>query len=279
MSVATMLGVEDIDAPAMMEARHRWASWVAGEPALAVVSDLLDLPDWTRTADPGLTDDALRALASLGAVDGGDDNAAVTALTWMLVPGAAMVAWRLSDLASNIDELVAAHLWTSAKTFPWRRHRATASAILRESRRGVLAELGVGDAGRRADPTWSRTVCVDPAAQAWRRFGTEPEEDSSVVELLDLLETATRGGVITAADRDLLLALAVAADRVGAPAHRARAGLTVPAASQEVACRRGVSERTVRRRAVRSMNRLRRIDAEKDRVTVSTRAGSVALGA
>lgn len=43
MSVATMLGVEDVDGPTMMEARRRWDIWTAMEPHLSEVDDLHDL--------------------------------------------------------------------------------------------------------------------------------------------------------------------------------------------------------------------------------------------
>ena len=101
MSVAMMLGVDDVEAPAMMAARNSWEFWTATDPLLGVVEDLLDLPEWTLDADPEPKDAVLRSLAKLGAADGGDDHSATTALTWLLVPGAAALAYRLSDLAHN----------------------------------------------------------------------------------------------------------------------------------------------------------------------------------
>ena len=81
MSVAMVLGVDDVDGPAMAEARQRWFGWVEEEPALPVVDDLLELRDWTRTAEPAASDLALRTLARVGSESGGNDLAAMTALT------------------------------------------------------------------------------------------------------------------------------------------------------------------------------------------------------
>ena len=44
MSVATMLGVDDVDAQAMMEARLSWSRLAAEEPGREVVEDLLHRP-------------------------------------------------------------------------------------------------------------------------------------------------------------------------------------------------------------------------------------------
>jgi hypothetical protein len=282
MGVAAMLGVEDVEAPPMMAARTSWVSWTLREPALRVVEDLLDLPGWTRTAGRERKDAALRSLARLGAADGGDDRAAVTGLTWMLVPGAATVARGLADLAGNIDELVASHLWTSARTFAWRHRRATAASILRDTRRGVLAELGVGEWARREDRAWAAAVPVEPASPAWQHAAEPAAAVDPGTELVVLLEDALSTGVITCADRRLLIDLAVAADRAAAPGRRGRAGLMVPVVSQQVADRWGMSSRSVRRRAARSIDQLAAFAAHADRTDdagLAIRADLLALGA
>lgn len=280
MSVATMLGVDDVEAPPMLEARDSWASWTVLEPALSVVDDLLDLPAWTRAVDSEPKDAAMRSLVKLGSDTGGADPVATTALTWALVPGAAVVACRLSDLSANIDELVASHLWTSAKTFAWECRRVTAAAILRDTRRGVLIDLGVGELARRRDKTWSQTVCVEPTSPAWRHYVSD-QNHNSVLDLLDLLEEAVHAGVVTAADRALLVDLAIAADRACAPAGRGRAGLTGPAV-EVVAGQQGMAPRSVRRRAAKSIDRLAAFSSEfleKDHAAVAPHADFVALGA
>ncbi len=259
MSVATMLGVDDVNSPAMIEARRSWDRWVAIEPSLAVVDDLLSLREWTCHAEREDKDAAIRALAKLGSPTGAADPAATTALTWALVPGAASLARQLFDLSSNIDELVASYLWTSAKTFDWERRRSAAASILRDTRRSVLAELGVGEWARRQDHAWSATVRLEPSSPAWQHVVDEPSDqmsDDAVTDLLELLEGATWAGVITVADRKLLVDLAIAADKAGVAAGRGRAGMTAPAATDVVANRSGMTPRSVRRRASKSIDRL-----------------------
>lgn len=258
MSVAIRLGVDNMDGPTMTEARSRWSSWVEREPALAGAGELRDLRAWTRTADAEKKDCALRSLAKLGSARGGDDAAAITALTWALVPGASTLAHRMSDLSDDIDELVASHLWIAAKTFEWERRRSTAASILRDTLRGVQAELGVGDGARRQDRVWVRTLCVEPSSPSWQHR-VEPfksSSDDASAELLELLEAAADVGVITSKDRDLLIDLALASDEAGVPGRRGRAGLMTPRASEAVALRWGVSSRTIRRRAARAIESL-----------------------
>lgn len=259
MSVAIKLGVDSVDGPTMTLARSRWHSWVEKEPSLARAGELLELRVWTRTADASAKDSALRSLAKLGSADGDDDSAAITALTWALVPGASMLAHRLSDMSGDIDELVASHLWIAARTFDWERRRSTAASILRDTLRAVQAELGVGEGALRQDRAWTQTICVEPASPTWHRHAevdAEPFVGSSR-ELVELLEAAADVGVISTQDRVLLIELALASDEAGVPARRGRAGLMTPCASEAVADRWGISTRTVRRRAARSIEKLR----------------------
>lgn len=259
MSVAKILGVDDVAGPVLMQARRTWTSWTASEPDLGVVDDLADLRRWTRTAEYEASDKVLRSLAKLGSPAGGGDPVAITALTWALVPGAIRIAYQLSDLAPNIDELVASHLWSSARTFRWELSRPTAASILRDTRRGVHTELGVGDAARRADRTWFQTVCVDQDSPAWQRVIDSPSEDwhdTGAGDLLDLFADAANAGVITATDRAMLVDLAVAAHAENYSARRGRGGMVGAAAVEVVAARHGINPRSVRRRAARSLDRL-----------------------
>lgn len=259
MSVAKMLGVDDVEGPAMTLARSRWNQWTMMEPELSVVDDLADLSSWTRSADYEATDRVLRTLAKLGSSTGYADPAAITALTWALVPGGAKIAWDLSDLSTTIDELVASHLWSSVKTFDWENRRSVAFSILRDTRRGVQAELGIGEGARRAGRTWMETICVDDDSPVWRGLLDTPagdEQDNAAADLLDLFSEATSAGVISQADRALLIDLAVAADNENYSARRGRAGMTGSAAVDAVATRHGLNPRTLRRRAGRSLDRL-----------------------
>ncbi len=259
MSVAKMLGVDDVEGPAMTLARSRWMQWTTMEPELAVVDDLADLSSWTRSADYEDTDLVLRTLAKLGSSTGHADPAAITALTWALVPGASKIAWDLSDLSVTIDELVASHLWSTVKTFGWENRRSVAFSILRDTRRGVQAELGIGDGARRSGRTWMQTMCVDDNSSVWRGLTNTPAQDeqgSAAADLLDLFSEATGAGVISEADRALLIDLAVAADNENCSARRGRAGMTGSAAIAAAATRHGLNPRTLRRRACLALDRL-----------------------
>ena len=65
MSVAKGLGLDDVDGPAMAAAGVAWQRWCHQEPDLAVVDDLLDLPDWTRRVSTATKDDLLARLSQL----------------------------------------------------------------------------------------------------------------------------------------------------------------------------------------------------------------------
>lgn len=308
MSVAAMLGVDDLDGPMMTTARNKWPRWTLTEAALGPVGDLLDLPAWTRTATPDAKDAVLRVLAKLGAPDAGNDEAATTALVWALVPGAAHLAARLSDLSYDIDELVSAQLWIAAKTFPWRTRASTAASILRETRRAVLCELGVGDPARRQDRAWANATRLAPDSPIWQSLDHPVETDVDPArELAEVLARATVCGVVDAADLQLLIDLAEAAHRAAAPSGYGKGGLMAPTPSEAVAELRGIHARTVRRRARRTILRLSALNkdaldmdalnkdpwdsahpasgglgsigSKKDCWGLSTDAGSLALGA
>ena len=265
MSVATHLGLTDPDNDLLGLARQRWPSWQASHEVLRAVDDLLDLPDWLRAADWAAADRVLLALAELSAPDGGDDVAATGALAWVLLPGASLLAFRLGRLCRRIDEVLAAQLWVEARTFPWRRGQKVAANILMNTRKGVMRDLGIG---AQADPTWAHSIPVAPDADMWldaaKMHDTGP---APAQELQDLFERGQAKGVLSDADVELLLSLALAADRAHpARSGRGNAGLMAPAASEAVARSRGVSARTVRRHAARSVQALRAVCAADQRV-------------
>jgi hypothetical protein len=266
MSVATHLGLTDPDKDVLAMARQRWPRWQASHQSLRVVDDLLDLPDWLRAADWAAADRVLLALAQLSAPDGGDDVAATGALAWVLLPGASLLAFRLGRLCRRIDEVLAAQLWVEARTFPWRRGHKVAANILMNTRKGVMRDLGFG---AQADPAWARSILVAPDADMWLNaihyvHGNGP---TPAQELQDLLQRAQAKGVLSDADGELLVSLAVAADQAHpARSGRGNAGLMAPAASEAVARSRGVSARTVRRHAARSVHALRAVYAADQRV-------------
>ena len=260
MTVAAQLGLDDPARDLLARACAEWPDWCGREPRLAVVDDLLLLPAWNRSADPGQVDDVLHQLARLGSPTGGDDVVVAGALAWLLLPGACVVAHRLRDLTPRIDEFVAAQLWIEIRTFPWERRRKVAANIVMNVRRGVLRDLGAPGHVHEVDPAWARAVPLAPDAEAWGRLDARIAEPPTVdpeQELAELLDWATSRRVIDDRDRDLLLALAEAACAAEVTRSRdGRGGLCSRSGSSVVANRHGVSEATVRRRARRSMQAL-----------------------
>ncbi|CCH79302.1 conserved hypothetical protein [Nostocoides japonicum T1-X7] len=267
MSVATHLGLADHGSEVLALARQRWPHWQLRHGALVAIDEMDDLPAWLRDADWYAADEVLLTLAQLSAPDGGDDVAATGVLTWVLLPGASLLAFRLSRLSRRIDEILAAQLWVEARTFPWQRGHKVAANILMNTRKGVMRDLGIGEAG---DRTGTRTIPFPPTAEVWAEAAhcVHPGGPTAEQELDDILEVATTRGALTPDDGDLLLSLAHAADAANpARSGRGHAGLMAPAASDAVAAERGVSSRTVRRRAARSVHALRVVCGTQQRAS------------
>lgn len=257
MSVARCLGVEDVDGELMVEARLGWGRWCRAEPGveagLAVVDDLLELPGWTRTASRQGKD---RVLARLSWVARGEQAAAI-ALAWLLCPAAARLAQRLADRSGDIDALVAGQLWVEVCAGRRVYERSVAANIMTAVRDAVRAELGVGRAARRADPTWFATSLVggvlpDGAGDAPEGVGLDASQILGVV-----VHEAVLAGAITRSEAGLLWMLAREADEVAAPARRGRGGLTSPQTVARTSALRGVSTHTIRRRVAGILDRLR----------------------
>ena len=259
MSVADQLGLRDETSELLALADQRWGRWAIAYPALTHCCGVLELRSWLRGAAKAEADEALHALASLAAVNGGDDIAAAAALAWALMPGACTLANRLRTLGWRIDEIVAAQLWVEVRTFPWRRMRKVAANVLLNTRTGVLRDCNAKSQLERTDPTWSRTSPVDPYGTFWGGYASTHCERPThpAQELLELLAWACENKVITGADRALLLRLVEAA--AGAATRkvgRGTGGLLANDISKVVAQQWGIAPSTVRRRARRSVDAL-----------------------
>ena len=256
MNVATHLGVADLDSEVLVVARNRWPEWQRDHNALRPIDELAELPGWLRAADRASADRVMLAFAQLSSPHGGDDTVATGVLTWVLVPGAVVLAFRLSAFSRRIDEILAAQLWLEARTFPWQHGHKVAANILMNTRRRVLRDLGVGEASA------AKVVLLPPTADVWAEALSDAGrvEPTAEDELAEILTIARRQGVLGEDDIDLLLSLAGAADAAKpARSGRGHAGLMAPAASDVVAVARGVSSRTVRRRALHSVTALRAV--------------------
>jgi hypothetical protein len=257
MSVAKCLGLDDVDGPAMTAAAGAWQRWCHRQPELAVVDDLLDLPDWTRQASTVAKDGMLARLHRLAQ----DDAEAAVVIAWLLLPGAARLADNLRDLSSDIDALTAGELWVQIRTLP--AERCVAVNILRAVRRSLLAELGHSEAAQRRDRTWASTTLCDTAEDLDLLVGLPELHADAVFESSHLVQRALLGGVLSLPDASLLQELAAVAGERAAPARRGRAGLTSPQVVEDVRRYRLASARTIRRRASMLMDRLRRYAHEE----------------
>lgn len=226
-----------------------WPGWVARRPVLGAVAEPSRLRSWLQDADPALADEVLHGLAWLASVEGADDRDAAAVLAWLMVPGASFTARQLRSLSKDIDHVVASELWILVRTFPLRRRKVRAN-LMRDLRSRVLVVCEAPASLRRTDPTWAATVCsTDVAAVQALAAHREP---SALEELVDVLDWACEQQVIRALDRALLLMLVDASQDLHLRVSASH-GLLSTEATAQVAARLGVSERTVRRRAQRSI--------------------------
>jgi hypothetical protein len=259
MGVAQLLGIVDEDSDLLQVAARRWSDWATKDDRLRAVSGVRDLRSWLRKASTTDADRVLHALAKRASVHGGDDRVAASTLAFALLPGACTMACRLSTLAPRIDEIIAAQLWIEIRSFPWQRLTKVASNILMNTRAEVLRECGAASQVQKRDPTWYRTLPIDPDDSFWRgpRVATSTEPlPTAAEELLELLAWACENKVITPRDRSLLLSLAEAADRAEIRRSHGRAGLLSEEIAEVVGREYGLAAVTVRRRAGRSLRAL-----------------------
>jgi hypothetical protein len=251
MSVAKCLGIDDLDAQNMREARAQWPHWRQTSRDLPDV-ELAELPRWMKAVEPPQRDAVLTALFAIAE----DDPRAYLALAWLLMPGAAKEAGRIRRLADEIDEIVAGQLWIQMHEHDPADSTCVAARILDRVRRESMAELGVGDLAKRRDETWARTVVVERFDDA-KPVGVGEEASADVEMLNDVIQRAIDAGALTERDRDLLLDLAHAAELADAPGRRGRGGLTTPSVTQMVEEAHGMSSRSIRRHVSQAVKAIR----------------------
>jgi len=128
-----------------------------------------------------------------------------------------------------------------------------AKKMLTRVERESMAELGVGDLAKRREPTWTATVVSDRFDDLIPADDPDESEDAGE-QLSDLLRRALDSGRLSDVDRDLLIDLAHAAQQVGAPLRRGRAGLTTPSVAQMVQDNHAMASRTIRRHAADALD-------------------------
>ena len=229
-----------------------WPSWASRQPALARVTEPCRLRQWLRTAGVVEADEVLYGLAWLASIRGGDDPDAARVLAWLLVPGASFLAHRLQTLCNEIDHVMAAELWVLVRTFPLHRRNVVGN-LMWDLRARVLAACEAPATLQRRERIWYETLTGLEADTTARQIAAL--EPSSMEELVDVLDWACAARVIAPADRDLLLLLIEASQDL-TPRRGANQGVLANEATARAAGRLGVCDRTVRRRARRTIRAL-----------------------
>lgn len=250
MSVVKALGLVDDQVIALMV--RRWPSWCERVPDLGSLADPAGVDAWRRAAEPVEVDAVMRGLAELAARDGGDDTDAATVLAWLLLPTAIRLSTEFINADPDIDEHIAACMWIEVRTFRWRTSSRVAANIAWRVRNQVLVELG--DRGRLAD-RGRRTQAHTLVDETLVRQRAEQVATPAREELLEVLDWAVEQALISDADTRLLVDV-VAAAAQAASGPSAGGWLLGNQASELVAADLGVSGRTVRRRAKRSIEAL-----------------------
>lgn len=247
MSVESELGLNPHLGRVMVES---WPGWAERRPVLLRVSDPCGLRGWLQDAAPELADEVVYGLSWLASVDGGDDRQAAEVLAWLLVPGAAFLARQLRTLTPDIDQVVAGQLWVLVRTFPLHRRKVIRN-LMWDLRTEVLAFCEAPATVQRRDPAWYATT-IGTAALTVLPAERPP---TAWEELVDVLDWACDQEVIGTDDRRLLLLL-VEASRDLTFRSTVTLSLLGNEATASVAAVLGVCDRTVRRRARRSIQAL-----------------------
>ncbi|NHA68221.1 hypothetical protein [Phycicoccus flavus] len=251
MSVAAQLGLEGPETELLQTAQQQWPRWEALYPALAPAPALAGLRAWMQSLDVEPRNDVVCALGRLGSRDGLDEVPAAATLAWALVPGAITIARALQHATPVVDELVAAQLWLEVRTLPSSARHKVAANLLARVRVAVRRDLGL-TAPR--DPTWARSMLVDPLDPDWHRFPAPAQTAPPPGQAAAILQVAVAERVISDTDRDLLVRLAEESRENDAT--RSRAGLVTRRAGLAVAAETCLSDRQVRRRAARALDAL-----------------------
>jgi hypothetical protein len=250
MSIAVHLGFgQDYVAEAPLPTPDRLEAWCRNDRALEPVHHP-HLRQWVQGAGYEQKGCFFDALAALADIDRGNDRLAANLLVWLLLPGATMIGARLGDLGiADLDHVIAVQLWTFART-SGRRH-AWAS-ILRNTESAILEE-----AGKRRPNSQRPEVAI--YQDRWGNLSYEtPNPVPPTQALSEVLDSALEEGIITPADRALLLVILDVADCCAASRVHGTAaqGLLSHQVTIRVGARVGLSPRTVRRHASRCIEAL-----------------------
>ncbi|RMB57842.1 hypothetical protein [Tessaracoccus antarcticus] len=249
MAVQHKLGIAEL----VVEADATWPAWSAPEPAVARFGSVGEVEWWRHTATHDEIEEFFRALGRLTCTEASHRAAAV--MVQLLVPGVkALTSRRCTGEVprADVESVVAGYVWTVILGYPWDAPTDAwiPAAILRTVGRAVDREFGWGDRGEGA---WrSRTYL---GSDTLDRMVTDSRSDQPL-QASGVYWWAVSTGLVSAADLDLLLQLAVIATDEGAPS-RSSAGITSRSACAQVAAGRGLTVDQVQHRARQALGSLR----------------------
>ena len=249
MAVRQMLGIDEL----VTQADASWPLWAAAEPAVAKFGSVSEVEAWRGTASHQQIEEFFQGLGRLTASENTHRAAAV--MVALLVPGIeALTARRCRGDAARteVESVVAGYVWTTILAYPWDAPTDAwiPAALLRSVGRAVDREFGWGDRGEGA---WrSRTYM---GADTLERM-LAPSRSTEPVQASTVYWWAISHEVVSAADLDLLLQLAVIAGAERVPS-RGSAGLTSRVVCGQIAADHGLTVNQVQYRARQTLGTLR----------------------
>ena len=241
------------------QANATWAQWAAPEPVVARFPSVLEVEQWRATASHEEVEEFFQALGRLTTAEHSHQAAAV--MVQLLVPGiAALTARRCrGDVArAEVESVVAGYVWTVILDYPWESPTDAwiPAAILRSVRRAVDQEFGWGDRGEGAWRSRTHLEADTLDRRVARSQSSQPSQSNQPLQASPLYWWAISQGLVSAADLELLLQLAVIASDE-AVISRASAGITSHTACSQLALGRGLTVNQVQYRARKTLGTLR----------------------
>lgn len=268
MTIEQALGLEP-DSAALHRLEMLWPQWAQVDPRIAVTS-FEGIREFQRCGDPDQLRALISALAAMATIDGADDPDAASALAFVLIPGAVMVACGLREWVKHahlvwsreserLDCLVASELWRVIREFPAHRLENVVGNVLARTKYACRLQLGDRVQLRRAHSVWASTSLVEDARTMENLLYREAEDaiSSTTRRVRDAIEDAIDAGLIRAGEADLLMEVSERVGDYGYNLVRGAGGMTSHQVAAEFAAVEGVSTSTMRRRIQGTLNTLR----------------------
>lgn len=267
MTIQQALGLEP-EGATLKRLEALWPTWAAADPRIRV-TDFEGLRCFQRSGETHQVRELIAALASRAAIEGADDPDAASALAFMLIPGAVVIARNLrewvdqsrpdwaSDLAA-LDALVASELWRTIREFPAHHLENVVGNVLARTKYACRRELGDRLQLHRAHSVWPDTTLVDDLDELDRLLYAASEGPCpTTVRVREALKDGIDAGLIDLAEADLLYEVSERVGDLGYNLVRGSGGLTSHQVAAQLAAAEGISTMTMRRRIQRALDALR----------------------